>query len=176
MEDSGSAEKKWDSHHEEPFLCTQPNTQLLISWKREKPQNNRRFFAFGPEEHKLQPHQVAAAAVEVAVGLPATGQSKQEVLRLPFLWGVQPLTSSDWQWGGGGGGSRFDSVRYLRRAVSQTQRVDFAPRFRGICTAETGSGIGYRTSFVVQSCSYVQGFILPHLRWRRADLVRLPTS
>lgn len=45
------------------------------------------FFAFGPEGHKLQPHQVAAAAVEMAVGFPATRQSKQEVLRLPFLWG-----------------------------------------------------------------------------------------
>lgn len=39
----------------------------------------------GPEGRKRQTHQVAAAAVEMAVGIPATRQSKQEMLCLAFL-------------------------------------------------------------------------------------------
>lgn len=38
-----------------------------------------------PTARELQTHQVAAAAVEMAVSFPATRQSKQEVLCLSFL-------------------------------------------------------------------------------------------
>lgn len=65
--------------------CARSRTPSCSSPVNEKNLRIIGFFAFGPEEHTLQPHQVAAAAVEMAVGLPATRQSKQEVLGLSFL-------------------------------------------------------------------------------------------
>lgn len=98
VEDSGSVEVKWDSHHEEPLLCMQPNTQPLISCKGQKLQNNRPLlcrWARGAEA-AASPGRCCGSRNGCRLSCDWTEQTGSASPALP-VGRAQALTSSDWR-------------------------------------------------------------------------------